>query len=265
MSEKHFSGAVPQFYDRYLQPIMSAPYGEEIVQRAAALAPAAILETACGTGSVTIPLAKALPNAQIIATDISEDMIAYAKTKAEAAAIAWSQADACDLPFAPHSFDLVLAEFGAMFYPDKVKAFAEAKRVLRPQGSFLFSVWEDLSKNELPRLVLETVAAMFPDDPPTYTRRLPFGYGDRDRLERDLRAGGFATIAIEASRKMLKVAKARDVAIGFCQGGGLRGEIEGRDPDAVPRATDLVEAAVKQRFGESSFEVSGQALFVTAS
>jgi SAM-dependent methyltransferase len=265
MSEKHFSGAVPQFYDRYLQPIMSAPYGEEIVERAAALAPAAILETACGTGSVTIPLAKALPNAQIIATDISEDMIAYAKTKAEAAAIAWSQADACDLPFAPHSFDLVLAEFGAMFYPDKVKAFAEAKRVLRPQGSFLFSVWEDLSKNELPRLVLETVAAMFPDDPPTYTRRLPFGYGDRDRLERDLRAGGFATIAIEASRKMLKVAKARDVAIGFCQGGGLRGEIEGRDPDAVPRATDLVEAAVKQRFGGSSFEVSGQALFVTAS
>jgi hypothetical protein len=117
----------------------------------------------------------------------------------------------------------------------------------------------------LPRLVLETVAAMFPDDPPTYTRRLPFGYGDRDRLERDLRAGGFATIAIEASRKMLKVAKARDVAIGFCQGGGLRGEIEGRDPDAVPRATDLVEAAVKQRFGGSSFEVSGQALFVTAS
>jgi len=264
VSEVVFSGSIPQFYDAYMQPIMGAPFVGEIVARAAARAPAAILETACGTGSVTIPLAKALPQAQIIATDVSAGMIDHAKRKSESAAIIWSEADAGDLPFATHSFDLVLAQFGVMFYPDKQKAFAEARRVLRPHGALLFSVWDDLSLNDLPRLSFETVAAMFPSNPPTYTRRLPFGYNDRPAIERDLRAAGFTAIAIEPVRQTLRVAAARDYAIGACQGSGLRGEIEVRDPDAVLRATDLVEAAVKKRYGETPFEASGQALFVSA-
>jgi SAM-dependent methyltransferase len=264
-SEPLFGGPVPQFYDKYLQPIMGAPFVPEIVARAAAAEPAAILETACGTGSATLPLAKALPLAQIMATDVSADMIDYAKTKAEGAAIVWSQADADDLPFAAHSFDLVFAQFGVMFFSDRPKAFREARRVLRPNSGFLFSVWDDLAVNDLPRVSFEAVVAMFPSDPPTYTRRLPFGYSDRARIERDLRAGGFATIAIEPVRKSLRVATARHYAIGACQGGGLRGEIEARDPEAVARATDIVEQALKQRFGDGPFEVSAQALFVTAS
>jgi SAM-dependent methyltransferase len=264
MNEVLFTGAVPLFYDRYLQPILGAPFAEEIVARAAATAPAAILETACGTGSVTLLLAKALPQAQITATDVSAAMLDHAKTKTGAAAIVWGQADACDLPFAAHSFDLVLAQFGVMFYPDKEKAFREARRVLRPHGAFVFSVWDDLAHNDLPRLSFETVAAMFPNDPPTYTRRLPFGYNDRDRIERDLRGAGFATVAIESVAKTVRAASARDYAIGACQGAGLRGEIEARDPQAIPRATDLVEAAVKSRYGPSSFEVGARALFVTA-
>jgi len=182
MSEPLFGGPVPQFYDKYLQPIMGAPFVPEIVARAAAAEPAAILETACGTGSATLPLAKALPLAQIMATDVSADMIDYAKTKAEGAAIVWSQADADDLPFAAHSFDLVFAQFGVMFFSDRPKAFREARRVLRPNSGFLFSVWDDLAVNDLPRVSFEAVVAMFPSDPPTYTRRLPFGYSDRARI-----------------------------------------------------------------------------------
>ncbi len=263
MNEIVFSGSVPRFYDTYLQPILGAPFAEEMVARAAARAPASILETACGTGAVTLALAEKLPLAQIMATDVSQDMIDYAKTKGESRVV-WAQAEAGDLPFAAHSFDLVLAQFGAMFFPDRPKAFNEAKRVLRPGGALLLSIWDDLSLNELPRLAFEKVTAMFPQNPPTYTRRLPFGYSDRVAIEHDLRAGGFATIAIEPVKRPVRVAKARDYAIGVCQGGGLRGEIEARDPNAVPRATDLVEAALIEHFGSGMFEASAQALFVTA-
>jgi ubiquinone/menaquinone biosynthesis C-methylase UbiE len=259
-----FNGPVAEFYDKFLQPVMGAPFADEILARAAAKAPGAILELACGTGSVTVPLAEALPEAQIAATDVSQAMIDYAKTKQAASTIAWSLADAVDLPFAGHSFDLVLAQFGVMFFPDKRKAMSEAKRVLRPGGAFIFSVWDTLDLNELPRVGFETVAAMFPDNPPTYTKRLPFGYADQAAIEADLRAAGFRKIAIEPAEKTLRIANARDYAIGVCQGGGLRGEIEARDPSAVPRATEAVADAIERHFGSRSFEVSAQALFVTA-
>jgi ubiquinone/menaquinone biosynthesis C-methylase UbiE len=259
-----FNGSVAEFYDKYLQPVMGAPFADEILARAAARSPAAILELACGTGSVTVPLSGALPEAQIAATDVSQAMIDYAKTKQAGSTISWSLADAVDLPFAAHSFDLVLAQFGMMFFPDKRKAMSEARRVLRPRGAFIFSVWDELNRNDLPRVGFEAVAAMFPDNPPTYTKRLPFGYADQKAIEADLRAAGFMTIAIEPAEKTLRVASAKDYAIGACQGGGLRGEIEARDPSAVPRVTEAVAEAIERHFGGPSFEVSAQALFVTA-
>ncbi len=48
------------------------------------------------------------------------------------------------LPFPDGAFDAVVCQFGVMFFPDKARAFAEARRVLKPGGVFVFNVWDRL-------------------------------------------------------------------------------------------------------------------------
>ena len=259
-----FKGAMPAFYDRYLGPIQFQPYAGEMAARVAKLAPARLLETACGTGIVTYAMRDASPATEIVASDFSQPMLEFAAAKRPDAKIEWKQADAQALPFADAGFDLVVCQFGVMFFPDKAKAYSEARRVLKSGGRLLFSVWDGLEHNELPRTSAAAVAALFPGEPSAYMARGPYGYNDVAAIERALLAAGFARVEAETLGKRLRVAQARDHAIGTCQGGPLRNEIEKRDPNGLERATEAVTKALEKRFGKGPFEAGSRAIFVSA-
>jgi ubiquinone/menaquinone biosynthesis C-methylase UbiE len=158
--DKAFTGAIPALYDRYLGPFLFAPYAADVAARAARLAPAEVLETAAGTGIVTRALRRALPEtATIVATDLNQAMLDHAAAQLPAGAVIWRQADATVLPFADGSFDALVCQFGVMFFPDKALGYREARRVLRPGGTFLFSVWDRLSANEAEDTVVGALAA----------------------------------------------------------------------------------------------------------
>lgn len=245
-----FSGSIPALYDRYLGPLLFAPYAADIAARAAALGPRRILETAAGTGIVTEALARALPGAEIVATDLNQAMLDVAAGRIAAPNVRFQQADAQALPFADAGFDLVLSQFGVMFFPDRVGAYREARRVLKPGGRFLFSAWDRIEANPVTVAVGAAVAALFPDDAPSFYRRVPFGYHDKALIEGDLRAAGFTDIAAETVALVSRVA-ARDAAIGLTQGTPLRAEIEqhGADLDA---ATDAAAAALAPLDGKDA-------------
>ena len=76
--------------------------------------------------------------------------------------ILWREADALHLPFEDGAFDAVLCQFGVMFFPDRVAGYAEALRVLKPGGAFLFNVWDRIENNEFANAVTEAVACLFP-------------------------------------------------------------------------------------------------------
>ena len=100
-----------------------------------------VLELAAGTGIVTRALAQTLPAAiAITATDLNPAMLDQAKSHAGLERVQWQEADALSMPFADQQFDYIVYQFGVMFFPDKVTAFREALRVLKPGGRFLFSV-----------------------------------------------------------------------------------------------------------------------------
>jgi ubiquinone/menaquinone biosynthesis C-methylase UbiE len=266
MTDVLFKGAMPAFYDRYLGPIAVAPYAAEMAARVKALAPRRVLETACGTGIVTYAMRDALPaNVEIVATDLSQAMVDFAAAKQGDVRISWQQADAQKLPFPDRSFDVVVCQFGVMFFTDKPQGLREAKRVLAPKGRFIFTAWDGLENNELPRISAKAVAELFPDDPPTYTARVPYGYHDQAAITAQLREAGFGEVKIDVVQKKPDVASARDYAIGSCQGGPLRNEIESRDPGGLERATDAAAGALEKRFGLGPFTVTTQALVVTAS
>jgi SAM-dependent methyltransferase len=130
-----------------------------------------------------------------------------------------------------------------MFFPDRIAAYQEARRVLKPGGRFLFNVWDRLGRNPVSAAAAGAVAALFPEDPPDFFDRVPFGYHETARIEADLRAAGFADIAADTVEKTSLVA-AHDTAAGLCQGTPLRAEIEARAPAGLAAATDAAAAAL---------------------
>jgi SAM-dependent methyltransferase len=264
-SDKVFAGAIPALYDSCLVPLIFAPYADDLARRLAARTLSRVLEIAAGTGVVTRALASALPEqVAIVATDLNQAMLDQAATVGTCRPVEWHQADAMQLPFADATFDAVVCQFGAMFFPDKAKAFSEARRVLRPGGVFLFNVWDRIEENEFADTVTSALAALFPDDPPRFLARTPHGYADASVIVRDLAEAGFtrpAGIATLAARS--RASSGRVVAVAYCQGTPLRSEIEARDATRLALATDVAAQAIVRRFGPGEVDGKIQARIVS--
>ena len=258
-----FAGSIPALYDRYMGPMLFAPYAAIVAERAKMLQPVRILETAAGTGIVTAALHAALPDAEIVATDLNQAMLDIAAERITSDKINFSQADAQALPFADDSFDLVVCQFGVMFYPDKVTANAEARRVLRPGGRYLRVIWDRLDRNSVSHVLGQALAQIYPDNPAAFLERVPFGYHDRTWIERDLRAAGFNDIEFETV-DLRSRGSAREAAIGLVQGTPMRTEIEPRARDALERATDCGTQALRKLEGPHGLDAPMAAHIVIA-
>ena len=222
--DKVFAGSIPKFYDTLMVPLIFEAYAADMAELVAASSPGSVLETAAGSGVVTRALAPRLgAGARYVVTDLNQPMLDYAATRQGAdSRIEWRQADALDLPFGDASFDVVCCQFGAMFFPDRSAGYAEARRVLKPGGRFVFSVWGRIEENAFADDVTNAVATVFPDDPPCFLARTPHGYHDVALIRADLTRAGFTNIRIETREKTSRAPSARDVAIAYCQGTPLR-------------------------------------------
>lgn len=252
--DSKFAGSIPAIYETHLVPMLFEPYAADLVSRIRARSVSRLLEIAAGTGVVTRALASAMPaGTSIVATDLNQAMLDRAAAAGTSRPVEWRQADAQQLPFPDGGFDAVVCQFGAMFFPDKAKAFSEARRVLAPGGAFIFNVWDRLAENEFADVVTTALESVFPADPPRFMERTPHGYHDVRIVERDLAGGGFNSppqvFTIEARSR---AASARTAAIAFCQGTPLRSEIESRDSALLGAATDAAEAALTRRFGDGA-------------
>ena len=263
--DKVFAGSIPKLYETHLVPLIFEPYAADLKKRVGAMNVSRILEVAAGTGVVTRALATVENEAiSIVATDLNQAMLDEAAAEGTARPVQWQQADAMALPFPDAQFDAVVCQFGVMFFPDKSKAFSEARRVLKPGGVLIFNVWDRISENEFADTVTAALEAVFPKDPPRFLARTPHGYHDRSTIERDLANGGFTEsprIATVAARS--RAASATVPAIAYCQGTPLRNEIEARDASRLAEATDVAAAALAQRFGTHSVDGKIQAHVVT--
>jgi SAM-dependent methyltransferase len=269
MSSPHadqiFAASIPALYETYLVPLIFEPYAADLVDRVASRSVARVLEIAAGTGVVTRALASTLPErVNIVATDLNQPMIDHASALGTKRPVEWRHADAMQLPFEDGTFDAVVCQFGVMFFPDKPKAFSEARRVLRSRGVFVFNVWDRIEENEFADTVTTALGSLFPRDPPRFMARAPHGYHDRWTIERDLAQGGFTAsprISTVAARSRAK--SSRLPAIAYCQGTPLRNEIESRGASRLGEATDIAAEAIARRFGHGHVDGKIQAHIVT--
>lgn len=261
-SDTAFAGSIPAIYDRFLEPLLFAPYADDIAARTAGLHPQHILETAAGTGLVTVRLAKLLPEARLLVTDLNQPMLDVAASKLDMPRVQFRQADAQSLPFDNGSFDLVVCQFGVMFFPDRIAAYREAGRVLKPGGHFVFNVWDRLENNTATQVAADAVCELFQSDPPRFFHRVPFGYHDVDLIREELGAAGFQDIELETVRRIGRAENPMEAAIGLCQGTPLRSEIEARGN--LDLATKAAADALLARFGAGPLETPMSAHVVSA-
>jgi SAM-dependent methyltransferase len=263
--DKVFTGSIAELYETYLVPLLFEPYAADLAARLASRPLGRVLEIAAGTGVATRAMATALPEAvAIVATDLNQAMLDQAAARGTARPVEWRQADAMALPFADGTFDAVVCQFGAMFFPEKGRAYAEVRRVLRPRGLFVFSVWDRIQENEFADIVTTALAALFPEDPPRFLARTPHGYHDPETIKRDLATGGFTgSPAVTTLAARSRAESCQQPAVAYCQGTPLRNEIEARDASRLTEATTLAAEAIAHRFGGATVDGKIQAHIVS--
>lgn len=244
--DSRFAGSIPALYEECLVPVLFEPFARDLAARAAALAPGSVLELAAGTGVVSRALAAALPGARIVATDLNPAMLDVAAARGAGPNLSFQPADAQSLPFADGSFDLVLAQFGAMFFPHKTGAYREARRVLAPGGTLLFNVWGRLEDNTGSHAIHHAVRDALPEPRPEFIARTPFGYHDAAAIEGELRAAGFGQVAIERVELASPAGSAAALARGMCLGSPLANELAAHPAALAERALNAATAAAER-------------------
>jgi len=213
-------------YDRCLGQAVFLPFAVDMARRAARLSPARVLEVAAGSGVLTARLVADVPAAQVTATDLNAAMVDVGASHVPEAA--WHAADASHLPFPDAAFDLVVCQFGVMFFPDRPAAWAEAARVLAPGGRLLFTTWDTVDTHGFARVLLDGLERAFPGDVPPFVSAVPHGYSDLDLVAADVRAGGLEVLSVETVTLEGHADSAAQIATGFCAGTPIRGGIEAR-------------------------------------
>ncbi len=261
-----FTGKIPKNYDEGLGPVIFEPYAEDIAARAKALNPRKVLELAAGTGIVTRVLRNELPSkAKIVATDLNDAMLDVARVKFRFwEGVSFKVVDAMDIAQRDASFDLLLAQFGIMFMPDKVASLREAWRVLKPGGTYLYNVWDSQAANPFAGIADELIGSFFKSDPPGFYK-VPFHYHDPDQLRQDAESAGFVDVSVEKVEKTGVIRSYHSFANAFVFGNPVHMEIEERGTGVTPeQARDAVRETFVETFGAEPAKMPLSAFVVTA-
>jgi ubiquinone/menaquinone biosynthesis C-methylase UbiE len=168
-----------------------------------------ILDAACGTGLPSLALAERVqPGGKVVAIDSSPVMLAAAMRIARSAGIANIEhrpMDLAALDFIDESFDAVTCKDGLMFCADPVKCASELRRVLRPNGRFAFSAWDEPEKNAFFMTINQAVSQFMPRPTPRAGASGPFRLAPAAEFESVLQQAGFSEFTIQPVEVVFEV------------------------------------------------------------
>jgi SAM-dependent methyltransferase len=177
-----------------------------LLLRAAAIASGErVLDLGCGNGASTREAARMAEPGEVVGIDLSTAMLANARARSAAAGltnVTFVHGDAQVHDFEPESFDVIISNAGAMFFDDKVAAFSNLRRALRPGGRIALMAWQRLEDNEWLTVLRETLAMGRDLPPPAVGMPGPFGLADRDQVSALLTETGFTDVGFDDVREL---------------------------------------------------------------
>lgn len=258
-----YAGSIPAQYDAKLGPMLFEPHARDLAGRLPASA-CRVLETAAGTGIVSRRLLERLaPTATLVVTDLHQGMLDVAARKiGQDPRVDIRQADAVALPFDDHEFDVVVCQFGLMFFSDPVAAVREARRVLASDGVLLLSTWGPIEDNPIARIAFETVSEALPDVPAFLTA--PFSMHDTDVVVDLLHRGGFTYVQSRTLDSVAESASAYAAAMGMLCGSPTVTQLQERGIGDPRGLVDAVSARLAREGGFAPMRLPMKAHVFTA-
>lgn len=173
------------------------PFTRDAIHLAQPKASARVLDVATGPGTLALELAPRV--ARVDAVDFSPAMLEQLETRRAALGldnVFARVADGQALPFEDESFDVVFSMFGLMFFPDRPKGFAEARRVLRPGGVVVVSSWAPVDQSPLMMLMFGALRAADPSRAAPQTNLLSLE--SSELFARELEGAGLEDVSVTA-------------------------------------------------------------------
>jgi SAM-dependent methyltransferase len=236
-------------YDRQLAPFVDALFGQ------ARLEPDhSVLDVGCGCGVTTLTAARRAR--RVLGADLSEPLLGIAASRARSASIdnvEFMVADAQTHDFAEGTFDVLISQFGLMFFDDPVSAFANLRRALVPGGRAVFVCWQGLDANDWLMVVGREVArrAALPELGGLAGGPGMFSLEDPGETAALLDGVGFTQVSCESISPtiLLGGGGTLDDAVDFLLGMGMaRGLLGGVESGARAAVNDAVRASLAERY-----------------
>lgn len=182
-------------YEALFVPALFAPWAHHLIESVAPETDAQVLDVACGTGVLArLVHTRCGPGGHVVGLDPAPGMLAAAQEVTPG--VEWVSGRAEAMPFDAARFDVLLSQFGMMFFEDRAAAAAEMARVLKPGGRVALALWSSVADNpayrDIASLLDEEVSAAAGD-----AVRVPFSLGDPDVVHGLLADAGFAQIRYE--------------------------------------------------------------------
>lgn len=187
-----------QTYDQYLGPAVFAPLSTVVLEHAAPTAGERVIDLACGTGIVTLQLARLVgETGKVVGVDVSAPMLAFASAKAPppGCEIEWREGNASSLVDLDNgAFDLLICQQGMQFFPERQTAASEMRRVLTSEGRAVIACWQGLEHQALFQHLVETQSRVLRI--PLEAVAVAYSLGDAATLETTLEDAGFERVEI---------------------------------------------------------------------
>ena len=194
------AGTPGEIYEQHMIPAIFARWAPELVDVLGVRPGEHVRDLACGTGIVTRYLIDRVgPTGRVVGLDVNASMLAAARTAVPHAAIEWLEGSAMSMPLPDAAFDAVVCEQGFQFFPDKLAALHEMRRVLVPGGHLAMAVWRSVEHAPGFRVLEEALARRIGA---AQAALPPFSLGDAEAIRTLVIRAEFREVRVRADVKL---------------------------------------------------------------